>query len=196
MTQTYRILVTTDFSPPSDYAVRYALAMLGRTDGAELHIAHVVVDGASRAAIDVDERLLREAQERLRAFVETTRGAVDDGETAIERPIVHHVRLASDATTAIEQLALDVEADVVVCGTHQRRGIDRLVLGSVAEALLRRGRVPLLVARPSAFDGMARTPKPDPAVPGAKLHDPRRDVMESTVRYTWTGSSRHIAGLL
>jgi nucleotide-binding universal stress UspA family protein len=190
---TYRILVTTDFSPPSDYAVHYALAMLSRTSGAELHIAHVVL--SSRTNIEQDERLFRDAQDRLRSFIEATQaGASGDG--AVKRDVIHHVRLARDATAAIEQLALDVAADVVVVGTHQRRGIDRLVLGSVAEALLRRGRVPLLVARPSAFDGMERTPTPDAALPGARLHDASRDIADSTVRFSWTGSSKHIAGLL
>lgn len=191
---TYRILVTTDFSPPSDYALHYALGMMSRTTGAELHIAHVVVDGSSRADVAQDERLMREGQARLTKVVEGTQGG--GSEPRIEREIVCHVRLARDATTAIEQLALDVGADVVVVGTHQRRGIDRLVLGSVAEALLRRGRVPLLVARPSAFEGMTPSPKIDPARPGAKLHDGRYDHEPPSIRALWTGSPKHIAGLL
>jgi len=191
---TYRILVTTDFSPPSDYALHYALGMLSRTTGAELHIGHVVA--SSRTKLEQDERLYRDAQERLRAVVAGTQAPAENAEGTVEREIIHHVRLAQDATAAIEQLALDVGADVVVVGTHQRRGIDRLVLGSVAEALLRRGRVPLLVARPAAYEGMERTPGLDPALPGAKLHDARRDLADSTVRFSWTGSSKHIAGLL
>lgn len=191
---TYRILVTTDFSPPSDYAVHYALGMLSRTTGAELHIAHVVA--SSRTKLEQDERLYRDAQERLRSFIQATQSSGADSGEVVHREIIQHVRLAQDATAAIEQLALDVAADVVVVGTHQRRGIDRLVLGSVAEALLRRGRVPLLVARPAAYEGMERTPGLEPALSGAKLHDASRDIADSTVRFSWTGSSKHIAGLL
>lgn len=190
---TYRILVTTDFSPPSDYALHYALAMLSRTTGAELHIAHIVVDASSHADVAQDERLMREGQARLEKLVAGTQGV---GPERVEREVVYHVRLARDAVGAIEQLALDVGADVVVVGTHQRRGIDRLVLGSVAEALLRRGRVPLLVARPSAFEGMTPSPKIDPARPGAKLHDGRYDHEPPSIRALWTGSPKHIAGLL
>src|SRR5215216_5695288 len=75
---TYRILVTTDFSPPSDYAVHFALGMLSRTTGAELHIGHVVA--SSRTHIEQDERLLRDAQDQLRSFIEATQaGANSDG---------------------------------------------------------------------------------------------------------------------
>jgi nucleotide-binding universal stress UspA family protein len=191
---TYRILVTTDFSPASDYAVRYALAMLGRTTGAELHLGHVVVDAARHGRLARDERLLGDAQTRLRAVVTEASGS-QHGEPRQERAIVVHARLAERAAEGIEQLALDVGADVVVVGSRQRSAIVSLVLGSVAEELLRRARVPLLVARPSSYAGMERTASIEAPTPGADLHEARHD-MASTDRVTWVTSSSHIAGLL
>ncbi|MBN8611383.1 MAG: universal stress protein [Deltaproteobacteria bacterium] len=192
---TYRILVTTDFSPASDYAVRYALAMLGRTTGAELHLGHIVVDTARHGRLARDERLLGDAQTRLRAVV-TEASAARGGEATQERPVVVHVRLAERAADGIEQLALDVGADVVVVGSRQRSALVSLVLGSVAEELLRRARVPMLVARPSSYVGMERTASIDAPKPGADLHEPRHDISASTDRVTWVTSSSHIAGLL
>jgi nucleotide-binding universal stress UspA family protein len=191
----YRILVATDFTPASDYAVRYALAMLGRTSGAELHLAHVVVDASSRLRMARDERLMGEAFARLRSVVQAASGA-QVGEDVIERVIVPHVRLSPKAADGIEQLALDVGADVVVVGSHARSGLAALVLGSVAEELLRRARVPLLVARPRDFSGMQRTPSPDAASPDADLHEGRHDMTASSDRVTWVSSPSHIAGLL
>lgn len=192
----YRIVVAHDFSDPSTYALRYALTILGRIPGSELHLVHALVDNDVADHLRRDERFLGEALERLRASVASARtAATADGER-IERDVVHHVRLVRDAARAIEQVALDVSADLVVVGTHQRRGIERLVLGSVAESLLRSGRVPLLVARPSNFDGMERTPVMDPPRPGADLHAPRGDLVTSSERIVWNAPREHIAGLV
>lgn len=192
---TYRILVATDFSTASDYAVRYALAMLGRTTGAELHLAHVVVDTALHARIAKDERLLGEAMARLRNVIQAASGA-QQGEETIERVVLPHVRLAGRAADGIEQLALDVGADLVVVGSQGRSGVARLVLGSVAEELLRRARVPLLVARPSTYTGMERTPTPELAREGTDLHAERHDMSAASERIQWVSSPSHIAGLL
>lgn len=193
---TYRIVVAHDFSDPSAYALRYALAILGRIPGSELHLVHAVVDTAVADHLRRDERDLGDALTRLRASVASARtAATADGER-VERDVVYHVRLGKDAARAIEQVALDVSADLVVVGTHHRRGIERLVLGSVAESLLRSGRVPLLVARPSSFEGMERTPVMDPPKPGADLHAPRGDLVMSSERIAWSTPARHIAGLV
>ncbi len=193
---TYRIVVATDFSEPSAYALRFALTILARIPGSELHLAHVVVDTAMTQDMGRDDRALEDAHERLRTAVAATRTvATADGER-IERDVVYHVRLAKNAARAIEQVALDVSADLVVVGMQHRTGLERLVLGSVAEDLLRNGRVALLVARPSTFDGMERTATIDPPKPGVKLDGDRYDMVVSSERIVWNGRPSHIAGLL
>jgi nucleotide-binding universal stress UspA family protein len=192
----YRIVVATDFSEPSSYALRYALTILGRIPGSALHTVHVVVDTASHPNVGKDERLLGDALERLQANVRAIAEAAAENGERVEREVVHHVRLGKNAARGIEQVALDAGAELVVVGTHHRKGIDRLVLGSVAEDLLRSGRVALLIARPNAFEGMDRTPKLEPASPGADLHAARADMLESSERLAWRGRSSHIAGLV
>ncbi len=60
--------------------------------------------------------------------------------------IVTHVMVES-AAQQVAQLAADLEADLVVVGTHGRRGVPRLLLGSVAEMTLRLAPCPVLVVR-------------------------------------------------
>ena len=52
----------------------------------------------------------------------------------------------------IAQLATDLEADLVIVGTHGRRALSRLVLGSVAEVAVRLAPCPVLVMRPKAIE--------------------------------------------
>jgi nucleotide-binding universal stress UspA family protein len=191
---TYRILVATDFSPGSDFALRHALTILGRIAGSELHLVHVVVDPALHAKLDRDARLLDDSLERLRAGVRAITESSEGERT--ERAVVHHVRLGRSAARAIEEVARDVAADLVVVGSHARRGLERLVLGSVAEDLLRSGRVALLVARPNVWDGMEPQAKIEPPKPGVNVRAKRYDLVESSERIVWHHRPSHIAGLL
>jgi nucleotide-binding universal stress UspA family protein len=61
--------------------------------------------------------------------------------------VVTHARIG-DASSTLLQMAVDYDADVLIVGTHARRGVDRLMLGSVAERLVREARCPVLIARP------------------------------------------------
>ncbi|HEX6764483.1 MAG TPA: universal stress protein, partial [Polyangiaceae bacterium] len=61
--------------------------------------------------------------------------------------VVPHLRLDTPAFE-IAQIATDLEADLVVVGTHGRRALSRLILGSVAESTVRLSPCPVLVVRP------------------------------------------------
>ena len=69
--------------------------------------------------------------------------------------VVTHVRVDAKAQE-IAQLASDLEAELVVIGTHGRRGMSRVLMGSVAEACVRLAPCPVLVVRPK---------RPTPLVP-------------------------------
>jgi nucleotide-binding universal stress UspA family protein len=130
-----RILCAVDFSDLSAAALSHAAA-LARWAGSRLAVVHVVappdfrlVDGR---ALDVDARAQRLT--RLRAFVEEAAGpfgpalALREGEPAAE--------------IAAECLAWS--ADLLVVGTHARRGLEHWEMGSVAEQLIRRAPCPVL----------------------------------------------------
>jgi hypothetical protein len=76
--------------------------------------------------------------------------------------IVSHLRLNA-AAEEIAQLASDLEADLVVVGTHGRRGVRRLLIGSVAERVVRLAHCPVLVVRPKGHG--ERAPEIQPPCP-------------------------------
>lgn len=144
MLQINNILLARDFSQVSDQALRYALDLARRTDST-LHVFYAQVlhedpfaaeDPPSPAA---DLEVIRE---RL-----TTSNA---GEPLDERhgvDIVEAVERDVAAGPAILNYADVHDIDVVVLGTHGRRGIRRLLLGSVAEEVVRRADQPVLTVR-------------------------------------------------
>jgi universal stress protein A len=143
-----RILVATDFSLDSDGAVAYALA-LAKTIPASIHLLHVVdnplaagvwssdVYTAEIAGLQIN--LVREAEKQLRAGVRT-----------LDRPgitITTEVRTGRPGRTIVD-CARDRECDLVVVGSHGRTGVAHLIMGSVAEHVVRHAPCPVLVIRP------------------------------------------------
>lgn len=149
MTPTIRkILLPVDFSVPSERAAGYA-GVLARTLGASIHLVHVldkpVIPAGPwhfdpRYEADRRERLYQEALTRLAEVAAT----LQDG----ERRVSAEVRIGH-AAEAITEAAIDYGCDLIVMATHGRRGLPHLVMGSVAEAVIRRAACPVLTVRQS-----------------------------------------------
>jgi nucleotide-binding universal stress UspA family protein len=141
-----RILVAVDFGEASARAVQVALA-LSRRYGASLTALHADVIEApvyfthdQAAALERQRLAARSAAEReLRRFV---RPATADRVT---------VRFVED-TPAATIIDASHRADLIVMGTHGRRGPSRWWMGSVAERVIRESRVPVLVLRAAGDD--------------------------------------------
>jgi len=191
----YRIVVGVDFTEASTQALKTALSVLSATPRAELHLTHVVIESAARRRLDQDDALMTAAYKNLRAFLLEESLSVP-GTERFDRQVVYHVRLATDTARALEQVAFDVDADLVVVGTHARKGLEKWMLGSVADSLLQAGRVPLLVARPSNYEGMTRTAEIEPPKPGQDIHAERQDIVYSTEFVSFGKRSTHVAGLI
>lgn len=144
------ILVAIDESPTSGQALREALA-LARLHGAGLEIAHAVDESLvpafqSHGVVLADSRNLENAMYRLGESVLEEAAAV-----AREAGLSPRTRLlVSEDLHAADQIAQAVEqsgADLLVVGSHGRRGFQRLILGSVAEKLVRKVQVSVLIVR-------------------------------------------------
>jgi nucleotide-binding universal stress UspA family protein len=134
------ILHPTDFSPPAGHAFEVACA-LARDHGARLVLLHVkpppqVLFGKMGPVVVEPPDLRRTLQEQL------------DRLRPAESPLHVERRLAEgDAAAEIVKTAREVGSELVVMGTHGRTGLRRLLLGSVAEQVLRRAPCPVLTLR-------------------------------------------------
>lgn len=191
----YRIVVGVDFTEASTQALKTALSVLSASPQAELHLTHVVIEPSVSRNIDQDDSLITSSYKKLREFL-LEESLSMPGTDRFERQVIYHVRLATDAAKALEQVAFDVNADLVVVGTHERKGLEKWMLGSIADSLLQSGRVPLLVARPSNFEGMTRTAEIEPPKPGQDIHAQRQDIVYSTEFFSFGKRSTHVAGLV
>jgi nucleotide-binding universal stress UspA family protein len=148
-----RILVPIDFSEPSEAARQYAF-MLAQRFHSRVDLLHVVAApylydpwGTEGVAIRMAD-LLREseqvAQKQLLKLVPKT------------GPLAGRVTATTTTGFAVDQILETVDArrvDLVVMGTHGRGLVGHLVLGSVAERVVRRSPVPVLVTRSAAKPG-------------------------------------------
>ena len=141
-----RILAATDFSPTAERAQRAALALARKFD-AELHVMHVQV------LLD-DPHLADEQRHEVERLLATTDAEKHlalqaPAEGSPERVRTHLVR-SLNAAEAITETCTDLGCDLITMGTHGRRGLSHLLLGSVAEKVVRTAPVPVLTVRPDA----------------------------------------------
>ncbi len=139
-----RLLVAVDFSDSSVGALRHAVEMASRSKSSLL-ILHVVAAnygmlGIGREAMrDYDESQQRNAAEQLRVLIKTTvgRGIQANLEVRVGSPAEEIVSAASEG-----------KCDVIVLSTHGHGALDRLLLGSVADRVIRMATRPVLVVPP------------------------------------------------
>jgi nucleotide-binding universal stress UspA family protein len=142
-----RILVPMDFSAPSDRALRYAATLAGRL-GASVELFHVVEDpfmsgawGSETYVPDIQQLLdglIADASERL----STLKSSLADKNV----PVTTRVERGRPAHTIVER-ANAGGFDLIVMGTHGRTGLSHLIMGSVAERVVRNASCPVLTVR-------------------------------------------------
>ena len=148
-----RILYATDFSPCSDGAFPPALQLAERYD-AELHMLHAIVlhaDDPHDAAHHFPEP--EELYERLRSGADKRMAAWTDAHGPFELRIVRAQRRGISPGTVILEYADEQDIDLIIMGTHGRRGLRHLLLGSVAEEVVRLAERPVLTVRQGATGG-------------------------------------------
>ncbi len=150
-----KILVATDFSSTADSAEKLAF-QLARLLGAELHLVHVRV--ILEDPLMAEEKQL-EMEQLLASADEATKDAFARGRSGEPGFTVEtHLIRSVSAAEAIVESASDLGCDLIVMGTHGRRGIKHMLLGSVAERVVRSVSIPVLTVRPGV-EFPARGPK-------------------------------------
>lgn len=140
------VLVATDFSEPSEVAVRYGRA-LADAFHAMVHVLHVVPDSMALpwatmadglAMADVQKQWEREATERLERLIPE------------EDRVTTRIQFATRAGDPVRQIigyAAERGVDLVVLGTHGRGPVAHMLMGSVAERVVRSAPCPVLIVR-------------------------------------------------
>ena len=147
MTRITRIMVPTDFSPASDVALEYARALAGEFS-ASIDLVHVFDDPFTSGAFVGDGTVMMPLE--LRASLENWAR-----EQLAERHARHANALPGSSTVLlmgaparrIVEHANETGADLIVMGTHGRSGLGHLLLGSVAERVVRTAACPVLTTR-------------------------------------------------
>jgi len=166
MTNTHRSKVPTqflvgfDFSPLADLALGQAALLASQLPAADIHIVSAVETARDRISHARTEDFGFEVGERLRTKAASALRDVEAGSTV--RVFVHVTH--GDPAGEILALAEDVQADLILVGTHGRQGLKRLLMGSVAETVVRNATCPVLVMRPRTYDA-SRQLAPEPPCP-------------------------------
>lgn len=141
MTLPRKILVPTDFSEYADNALAYAVNLAATLD-ATIHLVHAITIsvgsfpelGVAQATWAI-ETSTKNAQEFLDKRSAQYRDRVPFAPSVIE---------VGDAREVIDRIAATTGIDLIVMGTHGRRGLRRMLLGSVAESVVRSAPCPVL----------------------------------------------------
>lgn len=147
------ILVTTDFSENAAAAIPAALE-LARQFGGTIHLLHVFEDDLWHLSTMSDQASATDMMAWLDQVGEARKARLRAmaWDLALSRHVhVEPVMLRGDAAQRIVQHAADSHAGCIVIATHGRTGLSRLVLGSVADKVVRLSPCPVLTIQPSAI---------------------------------------------
>lgn len=138
----HHALVPTDFSDSAAHALELAAKVVEPTGSLTLlHVVEVPVVYSREAPL---AELTRDLDKRATAALDTEVGRIGR-RTAL--PVTPRTRVGSPGEQTLAALDDDRSIDLVVIGSHGRTGIERVLLGSVAETVVRHARCPVLVAR-------------------------------------------------
>ncbi len=193
-TSKLRIVVGVSSSEGADHGLCEAMRLAQQVRDSELHVTHVIKsDGKLH-----DKHKLAHLSDDLRACIDdlrnhVTRVCAPAHETAaFTQATVFHVRIG-DPASALIQVAVDVDADMIVVGTREREAADKPTLGPVVEALTRDAPLTVVVVHPKDLSGRQKTPHMDPARPG---DDFRQHELSARVHLEFLPRTSHISGLL
>ena len=142
-----RILVPVDGSPTSRRGLVEA-ARLAKTLQATLRLVHIV----DETALTLNPEAATATVPLLEQFTESGKQVLAEAKAVVEREgaqaeTVMHENLAGRVADRILDEAAKWPAELIVMGTHGRRGIRHVVLGSDAESVVRSSTVPVLLVR-------------------------------------------------
>ena len=161
----YRVIAASDFSPLGDRAISEALHLCTNRPHAELHVITVAAESATGFVLPgpASRPVTREAaNERARLHLaEIIDEYLGHGNRLSLDKVAFYVTLGTPASSILS-LAGEVDADLIVLGTHGRHGLGRMILGSVTGEVMRRAPCGVFVIRPRDFLEGEKLPEIEP----------------------------------
>ncbi len=147
-----KVLIALDYNPTAQKIAETGYAF-AKSMNAHIILLHVVADYTYYSSLDyspimgfdnfsnlgaIQTDAVLELQNAAQQFLEKSKTHL--GDTSIEILVKD-----GDSGDAILEAADNVKADVIVLGSHSRRGLDKILMGSVAEKVLRHSKIPLFI---------------------------------------------------
>ena len=177
------ILVACDFSPASERALAYAVDLVDRT-GATLHLMHVqeVALGPFVGGEPSPEAGQKDLLDQFRARCRERLSALPHAPG--DEQISYVVERSGAVAPALVEAAAEEPMDLIVMGTHGRRGVQRVVSGSVAEEVLRTAPCPVLTVRAEEEEQELGPVSVEQLVVPIDFSDPSREALGYAARLT------------
>ncbi len=145
-----KVVFPTDFSTTSKAAMEFAESLV-RGQGGKLFIVHVEEPPAAYGGGDLFYGIPSASLEDIKRLLLSV--VPNDPTVAYEHHLVHGA-----PADAISNFAESVDADLIVLGTHGRTGVSRMLMGSVAEAVVRHAKCPVVTYKAKALAQRANVP--------------------------------------
>ena len=136
-----KVLVLTDGSQNSRSALRYAVEIC-RNFEASLHLLSVIEDMPAYATLEVGSEFMLKIQETIRSEIVSCSGYCETSGIACDGEIRHGVPYEE-----IINYAKEIDVDLIVMATHGHTGLSHILLGSVAEKVMRHAPCPVMITR-------------------------------------------------
>ena len=147
-----KILIAIDYNPTAQNIAETGYS-LAKSMNAEITLLHVVADYTYYSSLDYSPIMgfdsfsnlgmlqtdtVTELQSAAQKYLEKIKAHLGD-------PSIKTIVKDGDSGDAIIDAAKELNADVIVMGSHSRRGLEKILMGSVAEKVLRNSRIPLFI---------------------------------------------------
>jgi nucleotide-binding universal stress UspA family protein len=145
------ILVPTDFGAPSQQALEYG-RHFARQFGARLHVLHTVENVLVPGGAEVPVAAVQQVEQGLESVAHRQMDMMLTADDRATLKVVPVVRGARAAAVDIVDYARDEQIDLIVMGTHGRGALQHLLMGSVAERVVRSAPCPVLTVHAAERD--------------------------------------------
>ncbi|MFP3917022.1 universal stress protein [Lysinibacillus telephonicus] len=144
MTEYKSIVVAVDGSKEAEYAFKKSIEIAKRNNDAKLNLVNVI-DTRSFASIEAYDRSIAERAQKFSE--ELLDGYKKQAETAGVKNVNAIIEYGSPKTIITKELSKVVDADLIVCGATGLNAVERFLIGSVSEAIVRSSKCDVLVVR-------------------------------------------------